>query len=91
MGWWVIGGITVVIVAFAVVGQRFGWVDLRGHGRRGTGSLGGTIAGFGDEIFHPTKYEVQLERDRQIITPAPAPVPGDGDKNIFSGVVRIDL
>jgi hypothetical protein len=33
----------------------------------------------GDEVFHPAKYESQLELDRQTILPAPAPVAGDGD------------
>jgi hypothetical protein len=84
-------GVVLAVTAFAIVGQRMGWVDLRGHGGRGRGTMGGTLAGLGDELFHPTKHEVQAEQDRQLVVPAPAPIPGDGDKDVFSGRVRIEL
>ncbi len=46
-----------------------------------------------DEIFNPTRYEAQLELDRQTVLPAPAPVPGDpgAEEQIYSGKVTIDL
>jgi hypothetical protein len=84
-------GVVIAVVAFAIVGQRLGWVDLRGHGGRGRDGMGGTLAGLGDELFHPTRHEVQVELDRQTIVPAPAPIPGDRGDDVFSGTVRIDL
>ena len=43
--------------------------------RRGGGP---GVLGIGDEVFHPTRHEAQVELDRQTSLPAPAPVPGDG-------------
>jgi hypothetical protein len=84
--------IVVIIVASSVlffVAQRFGWIDLSNKSKT-SGSHGG-VMGMGDEVFHPTRHEAQLELDRQTSLPAPAPVAGDGDKDIYKGNVTIDL
>lgn len=47
--------------------------------------------GIGDEVFHPTRHEAQLELDRQTMLPAPAPLAGDGDKGVYDGIVHIHL
>jgi hypothetical protein len=86
--WIVFAGVGVVLVVFAVVAQRLGWIDLTSRNAR---SRGGTAFGVVDEVFFPTKHEVQVQQDRESIMPAPAPVPGDGDKDIYNGNVRIDL
>jgi hypothetical protein len=85
---WVVILIVVGIGALFWVAQHFGWIDLSNKSRT-SGSSG--IAGIGDEVFHPTRHEAQLELDRQTVLPAPAPLPGDGDKGIYDGQVRIDL
>jgi hypothetical protein len=89
MSGWLTGGIIVaVIVAFAIVGQRYGLVDLSG-GRRSGGSGLGSL----DEVFFPTRHEAQQELARQTALPAPAPTPSDGDddNDVFSGRVTIRL
>ncbi len=80
--------VVVVIGALFYVAQHFGWIDLSNKSRA---SGGGGIAGIGDEVFHPTRHEAQIEMDRQSVLPAPAPLPGDGDKGIYEGQVKIDL
>lgn len=89
---WVVPIIVVGVVALGLVAQRFGLIDLSGK-RRTSGSSG--IAGIGDEVFHPTRHEAQIELDRQTILPAPAPLPGDGaddpERGVYSGRVRIEL
>ncbi len=80
--------IVVVIGALFYVAQHVGWIDLSNKSRA---SGGGGIAGIGDEVFHPTRHEAQIEMDRQSVLPAPAPLPGDGDKGIYDGQVKIDL
>lgn len=85
----------VVILIFAACGvaayvaHRLGWIDLSNK-QRSSGSRGG-VMGIGDEVFHPTRHEAQIELDRQTVLPAPAPVAGDGDKGVYDGKVRIDL
>jgi len=75
----VIGGAVVLgLVVVGTVLHRLGVIDLSDKSRRG-GSGGGGVAGIGDEVFSPTRYEAQVELDRQTILPAPAPLPGDGD------------
>jgi len=82
--------------------HRLGWIDLSNKSRSSGG--GGGITGIGDEVFHPTRHEAQVELDRQTVLPAPAPLPGDGDLGIgdrperangerksYDGRVRIDL
>ena len=80
--------IAVVLGVLFYIAQHFGWIDLSNKSRS---SGGGGIAGIGDEVFHPTRHEAQVELDRQTVLPAPAPLPGDGDKGIYEGQVRIDL
>ena len=92
MDWLIFAAIAVALVALAVLAQLRGWIDLSTKGARsGGGSTGGGLAGIGDEVFNPTRYETQLEQDRQTMLPAPAPVAGDGDKDVYKGNVRIDL
>lgn len=78
--WWAL--IVVGVVVLLAVLQRFGLVDFRGTGRRGSG-VGGLMS-LGDEVFAPTRHEAAQERAREAVLPTPAPVPGDGDKDIFS-------
>jgi hypothetical protein len=89
--WLILGVVAVVVVALGVFAQRRGWIDLTGRSVSGRGGAGTGLAGSLDEVFAPTRHEAQQERDRQTSMPAPAPVAGDGDKDIFSGKVRIDL
>lgn len=86
---WVI--VLIVLAAALVLGfvaQHFGWIDLSNK-RKTTG--GSSALGIGDEVFNPSRYEAQVELDRQTVLPAPAPLPGDGDQGIYEGQVRIDL
>ncbi|MBN9239165.1 MAG: hypothetical protein BGO97_05710 [Micrococcales bacterium 70-64] len=101
---WVVILIVVGIIALGWVANHFGWIDLSNKSR--TSGSGG-IAGIGDEVFHPTRHEAQVELDRQTILPAPAPLPGDDDFGMgairgvaarddldnknYDGQVRIDL
>lgn len=88
--WWIIAGVIVLVIVVLVGGNALGWIDLSDKSRRG--GPGGGIMQIGDEVFAPTRYEAQVELDRQTILPAPAPVAGDGDKGIFhDGPVRIRL
>lgn len=102
---WIIIVIVVALAALVWVAQHFGWIDLSNKSR--TSGSGGGIAGIGDEVFHPTRHEAQVELDRQTILPAPAPLPGDDDFGMgairgvaarddldnknYDGQVRIDL
>jgi hypothetical protein len=86
---WIALTLGAAAVALVYVANRMGWVDLSNK-NRSSGS-GGGIAGIGDEVFHPTRFEAQVELDRQTILPAPAPTPGDGDKGVYGGRVEIDL
>ena len=90
MDWLIFGGIAVAIIGLVILAQFRGWIDLGNKSARG-GSGGGGLATIGDEVFHPTRYETQLELDRQTMLPAPAPVAGDDDKDVYRGNVRIDL
>ena len=60
--------------------HKTGVVDLsdktqkRGSGSVGSGMLGAAF----DEVFHPVRYETQLELERQTTLPAPSPE-ADGD------------
>ncbi|TBN58274.1 hypothetical protein EYE40_13195 [Glaciihabitans arcticus] len=89
MDGWLVLGIFLGVVAVVSLAQNRGWIDLSNKNR--SGGSGGGIGGIGDEVFHPTRFEAQVELDRQTILPAPAPVPGDGDKGIFGGRVEIRL
>ena len=88
---WVVVVIVVAgIVAVLYSAQRFGWIDLSNKSKT-TGRSGGSALGIGDEVFHPTRHEAQIEMDRQTVLPAPAPVAGDGDKGVYDGKVEINL
>ena len=89
MDWLVLAIVAVVIIGFAIVGQKLGWIDLTTSGAKRRG--GGLPLGAVDEVFQPTRYETQIEADRQSQLPAPAPVPGDGDKAIYKGNVKIHV
>ena len=86
--WLIFSGVMVVLIALGFVAQHMGWIDL--SNKRKTSGSGG-VMGIGDEVFHPTRHEAQVELDRQTVLPAPAPLPGDGDFGIYDGQVRIDL
>ena len=90
MDWLIFLGIAAVLIALGFVAQHFGWIDLSNKSRT-SGKAGGGVMGIGDEVFNPSRYESQLELDRQTMLPAPAPLPGDGDKDIYKGNVKIDL
>jgi hypothetical protein len=90
MDWLVVAIVAIVIVGFAIIGQKMGWIDLTSSGAKRRGG-GGAPLGAVDEIFQPTRYETQLEVDRQSVLPVPAPVPGDGDKDVYKGNVKINI
>jgi len=83
-------GAIVAIVALGFVANRFGWIDLSNKSKTGA-SGGGSALGIGDEVFHPTRHEAQIELDRQTVLPARAPVAGDSDRGVYRGKVEIDL
>lgn len=94
-GWVLLVG---AAVAVSILAHTRGWIDLSDKSRRGGGGPG--VLGIGDEVFHPTRHEAQVELDRQTILPAPAPTPGDGPLSIvdapadapgYSGRLRIDV
>jgi hypothetical protein len=86
---WLVIIIVVAIGALLYAAQHFGWIDLSNKSKT-SGTRGGAM-GIGDEVFNPSRYEAQVELDRQTVLPAPAPVAGDGDKGIYEGQVKIDL
>ena len=86
---WLVIILVVAFGALASVAQRAGWIDLSNKAKR-PGSYGGAMGAI-DEVFSPSRYESQIERDRQTILPAPAPLPGDSDKGVYGGRVKIDL
>ena len=86
---WIVLIIVVVLGVAFYIAQHFGWIDLSNKSKA-SGSHGGAM-GIGDEVFNPSRYEAQVELDRQTVLPAPAPVAGDGDKGIYDGQVKIDL
>lgn len=92
MNGWI--GLAVVggIGGLGYLAQRFGWIDLSNKNLSGR-SGGGGIAGIGDEVFHPTRHEAQVELDRQTVLPAPAPLAGDKGfaQGLYGGRVEIDL
>ncbi|MCU1440911.1 MAG: hypothetical protein JWP85_1908 [Rhodoglobus sp.] len=87
---WIVIVIVVAVGVLFYIAQHFGWIDLSNKSKS-SGSKGGSALGIGDEVFHPTRHEAQIEMDRQTVLPAPAPLPGDGDKGIYDGQVKIDL
>ena len=88
MDWLIFAAVVVVLIGLGILAQRMGWIDLSNKSRS-SGNAG--VVGIGDEVFHPTRHEAQIEMDRQTMLPAPAPLPGDGDKGIEDGKIHIDL
>lgn len=88
--WIVILMVVGVGVAFYLA-QHFGLIDLTNKSAPSGRGGGGGMAGIGDEVFHPTRHEAQVEMDRQSILPAPAPLAGDDDFGIYDGKLKIDL
>ncbi|MGX5682731.1 hypothetical protein [Schumannella luteola] len=86
---WVVILIVAGVGALAYLANRLGWIDLSNKSK--TSGTHGSAMGIGDEVFHPTRHEAQIELDRQTVLPAPAPVAGDGDKGVYDGKVTIDL
>ena len=86
---WILLIVFVAIVVLVFLAQHFGWIDLSNKSKT-AGTKGGAL-GIGDEVFHPTRHEAQIEMDRQTVLPAPAPVAGDGDKGVYDGKVEINL
>jgi len=76
----IVGAVVVGVCLLLYVLHRLGVVDFsdktqqRGSGSVGSGMLGAAF----DEVFHPVRYETQLELERQSTLPAPAPE-ADGD------------
>jgi len=89
--WLIFGGIVVALIGLVTLAQFKGWIDLGNKSTRGGSASGAGLAGIGDEVFHPTRYESQLEMDRQTMLPAPAPVPRRRQEDVYKGNVRIDL
>ncbi len=87
---WIVILIIVGVGAAFYLAQHFGLIDLANKSKT-SGRSGGGIAGIGDEVFHPTRHEAQVEMDRQSILPAPAPIPGDDDFGIYDGKMQIDI
>lgn len=85
---WIVLAIVVAGGILFYVAHRLGWIDLSNKSK--TSGTGGAM-GIGDEVFHPTRHEAQIELDRQTVLPAPAPVAGDGDKGVYEGRVRITI
>lgn len=85
---WIVIAIIVAGGILFYVAHRLGWIDLSNKSKN---SGSGGALGIGDEVFHPTRHEAQIELDRQTVLPAPAPVAGDGDKGIYEGRVRITI
>lgn len=90
---WIPLVMVVVAVVGCIVAQRQGWIDLSNKSR--TSGAAGGMMGAVNEVFAPSQYEAQLERDRQTVLPAPAPLPGDPAAqragSVYTGRVQIDL
>ncbi|WP_213816438.1 hypothetical protein [Glaciihabitans sp. dw_435] len=74
MNGWLLLAIVAAVGALFYLASHFGWIDLSNKNRSGTP---GGVLGVGDEVFNASKYEAQVELDRQTVLPAPAPLPGD--------------
>lgn len=91
MDWLIFAGVVAALIPLGVLAQHKGWIDLANKNAHERTGGGGGLGSIGDEVFHPARYESQLEIDRQTLLPAPAPLPGDGDHDIYRGNVKIDL
>ncbi len=100
MNGWIVLAIVAGVIVLALIANRFGWIDLSNKNHNG-GSSGSGAFGIGDEVFNPSRYEAQVELDRQTTLPAPAPTPGDPATDTagvpdnppgqYAGRVSIDL
>ncbi|KQO96636.1 hypothetical protein [Leifsonia sp. Leaf264] len=100
MTWWIPVAL-VVLVAFIVLASHKGWVDF--SNKTGRGTAGGGALGVVDEVFAPHRHEIEVQRERESVLPAPSPVADDDDKGIletneaddpttrFDGRIRLDL
>lgn len=89
--WLIFSGVVAALIPLGVLAQHKGWIDVVGARPLGGGAGSGSGFGIGDEVFHPARYEAQLELDRHTSLPAAAPVAGDPDHGVYAGSVRIDL
>ncbi|GAA4183057.1 hypothetical protein GCM10022288_01910 [Gryllotalpicola kribbensis] len=76
----IIGAAIVGVCLLLWVLHKTGVVDFSDKTqKRGSGSIGSGMLGAAfDEVFHPVRYETQLELERQTTLPAPSPE-ADGD------------
>jgi hypothetical protein len=81
--------VVAALIVLAGIAQAFGWIDLSDKTK--TSTKHGGVLSLGDEVFSPTRYEAQIELDRQTILPAPAPIAGDGLRSVYNGRVQIEL
>lgn len=68
----------VILAGFAIA---FLTAPRPKDGPRRLGITGGML-GIADELFAPSRQEMQAELNQQMILPAPAPLPGDDDFGI---------
>ena len=76
----IVGAIAVGVCLLLWALHKLGVVDFSDKTqKRGSASIGSGMLGAAfDEVFHPVRYETQLELERQTTLPAPAPE-ADGD------------
>jgi hypothetical protein len=76
----IVGAIIVGVCLLLWLLHKTGVVDFSDKTqKRGSGSIGSGMLGAAfDEVFHPVRYETQLELERQTTLPAPSPE-ADGD------------
>jgi len=76
----IVGAIVVGVCLLLWLLHTLGVVDFSDKTqKRGSGSIGSGMLGAAfDEVFHPVRYETQLELERQTTLPAPSPQ-ADGD------------
>ncbi|HEY0247301.1 MAG TPA: hypothetical protein VGC45_03475 [Gryllotalpicola sp.] len=81
-------GVIAGVCALLWVLHKTGVVDFSDKTqKRGSGSIGSGMLGAAfDEVFHPVRYEAQLELERQTELPSPSPE-ADGDPLGIGGSV----
>ena len=91
MEWVIAAAVAVAVIVLGIIAQRKGWIDVTGKHASGRGGGVAGLVGGVDEVFAPMKYEASKIQEAERELPAPSPIPGDGDKDIFTGKVRIHL